>query len=376
MIVLILAGGLGKRMNSSKPKVIHDVNLKPMIVHVIEKALKLTPKKIYIIVGKYKNIIQETINEYISETSIIDYIIQHEPNGTGHAIMCCVNELKQYENQSVLILSGDVPFISFETLLKLLEKQNNILIANVDDPFGCGRIILKNNKISNVVEQKDCSDEEQKIKIINCGIYNLELNIILKYINRITNNNKANEYYLPDIIPLLINDNIDINYYNLENINEIVNVNSQNDLFNVNQYMIRNIESNDYFLGYIQLMNQLTTVGNITYEDFDTFVNNLSKNHIVYVIEDIKNKKIIGTGTCFIEPKIIHNCKSVGHIEDVVISNDVRNLGFGKLLIQKLTKYSFDNNCYKVILNCDEKNITFYEKCGFKKREIEMVKYF
>ena len=89
-IILIMAGGLGKRMNSELPKVLHKVNNKPMIIYIIENSLKINPYKILIIVGKYKQIIQETINLYINEniTKNIHYILQEEPKGTGHAIIC------------------------------------------------------------------------------------------------------------------------------------------------------------------------------------------------------------------------------------------------------------------------------------------------
>ena len=88
-LVLILAGGLGKRMNSELPKVLHLLKDKPLIVHVIETALQINPTKIGIIVGKYREIIEATINKYLKDTSKIEYIIQPEALGTGHAIMCC-----------------------------------------------------------------------------------------------------------------------------------------------------------------------------------------------------------------------------------------------------------------------------------------------
>ena len=105
-IVIIMAGGLGKRMNSDLPKVLHTVHNKPMLCHVIEQSLALNPYKIFIVVGKYKNIIEQTIGELNNK---VDYIVQPEPLGTGHAIQCCRDELLRYPNKKVLILSGDVP---------------------------------------------------------------------------------------------------------------------------------------------------------------------------------------------------------------------------------------------------------------------------
>ena len=97
LIVLIMAGGMGKRMNSELPKVLHPICGKPMLVHIIEQALILSPIKIGIIVGKYKKIIKETLLKYIS-LNRIDFIIQSEALGTGHAVQCCMSELTNYKN--------------------------------------------------------------------------------------------------------------------------------------------------------------------------------------------------------------------------------------------------------------------------------------
>ena len=133
MISIILAGGLGKRMNSEVPKVLHIVNGKPMICHVIDRALELNSEKILIIVGKYKEIIKQTIAEYIT-TDKICYIIQDEPLGTGNAIMSCIPFLKNInttEDQDFLILSGDVPLIKYDTLMYLtnFKKGVNCLLS-------------------------------------------------------------------------------------------------------------------------------------------------------------------------------------------------------------------------------------------------------
>ena len=121
---IILAGGLGKRMNSEIPKVLQQLCGKPMIVHIIEKVMKLNPKKIYIVVGKYRDIIKETIDHYniglssqITRMINIEYVYQETAQGTGHAIMCCEESLKnETANSKVLILSGDVPLIGENTI--------------------------------------------------------------------------------------------------------------------------------------------------------------------------------------------------------------------------------------------------------------------
>ena len=138
----------------------------------------------------------------------------------------------------------------------------------------------------------------------------------------------------------------------------------------------RNLEINDYYNGYLDLLSQLTEVNkkNITFEKFSNFIKNLNINHKIIVI--IHENKIVASGTLFIEDKIIHGISKVGHIEDIVVDSESRGLGLGKKIVSYLTNLAKENNCYKVILNCKEENCGFYQKCGYEKKEVEMVKYF
>lgn len=141
----------------------------------------------------------------------------------------------------------------------------------------------------------------------------------------------------------------------------------------MSQYIISELQKQDYHYGFLQLLEQLTTVdaNEIKYEQFsDQFDKITSKTFVIK-----SNNKIIGTASIFIESKFIHKLSSVGHIEDVVIDTEYRNKGLGKLLINHCTKYAREHQCYKIILNCDLKNVTFYEKCGFTSKNIEMSLY-
>lgn len=234
-VILIMAGGLGKRMNSELPKVLHLLKEKPLIIHVIETALKINPIKIGIIVGKYREIIQETINKYLKDTSKIEYIIQPEALGTGHAIMCCNDFLSNYKNSSVTILSGDVPLIKSNTLEKLTTSLNEcnaaLLINKLDNPIGYGRIIIHEEQFVKIVEEKDCNDEERKVDLVNSGIYSFKSETILNNISKITNNNKQNEYYLTDIFNFIDKKFIDLVY--LENKYEVMGVNTPEQLLSL-----------------------------------------------------------------------------------------------------------------------------------------------
>lgn len=250
MIVLIMAGGLGKRMESELPKVCHQVisledkNIsKPMLIQVILTAIKLNPEKIYLIVGKYKDLIENTIRNYLSfeDFELINWIIQENPLGTGHAIMCGIPELQNHLNTQTIILSGDVPLVSVKTLRNLLGLTNKLLITELNDPTGCGRIILNESKqIIKIIEEKDCTLDEKLIKLVNCGIYQINSNDLIELLPKIRSNNNSNEYYLTDIVGLMLDHNIKIEYYCLPNCfqYEVKNVNTKDDLENLNKFIM------------------------------------------------------------------------------------------------------------------------------------------
>lgn len=240
LTVCILAGGLGKRMKSNLPKVCHLFKNKPMIVHVINNALELKPEKIIIITGKYNEIIQETIKKYINIKLFnkLCFVEQNEPLGTGHAVKCSLKEYKIDEN--VLILNGDTPNLSIKLLSEFVNNSstNKLLISEVDDSYGYGRIIMNNkNEIQKIVEEKDASEEEKKINKINSGIYLIQSKYLLEFIPLIKNNNKSNEYYLTDIIEIMINHKINIFGYIIdkEDNNLILGVNTIEQLNNLEE---------------------------------------------------------------------------------------------------------------------------------------------
>lgn len=247
--IIIMAGGLGKRMNSELPKVLHLINNKPMIVHVIERAIELNVYKIIIVVGKYFNIIKSTIEKYINSELCekkLNYVIQENPLGTGNAIMCCKNILGKLPDyiKNVCILSGDVPLIRSETINNLLSNNDicKILISKIEDPSGYGRIVVENNNIIKIIEDKDCNSEEKKIKFINSGIYSFNISILLKYIEKIDNINANNEYYLTQIFELIKKDNYIIGYNYTDDLKEISGVNTKDQLYELEKLF--NVEIN------------------------------------------------------------------------------------------------------------------------------------
>ena len=125
---------------------------------------------------------------------------------------------------------------------------------------------------------------------------------------------------------------------------------------------------------YIKLLSQLSIVNNIPSTDFQKYIDDIYKNGIIY-IAILNNIKIIASGTIFLEQKIIRNYKMVGHIEDIVVDKDYRGFGISSAIINKLTEYGFENNSYKIILDCEENIKKVYEKCGFIQKSIQMANY-
>ena len=143
----------------------------------------------------------------------------------------------------------------------------------------------------------------------------------------------------------------------------------------MSNFTITQLQCNDYYNGFLQLLEQLTTVNSneISHDDFSKYMEKI--NSTVFVVKHDTDGKIIATATALIENKFIHKLSSVCHIEDVVVDSKYRNNGLGKKLIDHCVEYAKTKGCYKIILNCSEKNIQFYEKCGFKNKNVEMSLY-
>ncbi len=203
--VIIMAGGLGKRMGSDLPKVIHPVKGVPMIVRILRS---LPPDvRILVVVGKYKDIIQTTIREYTDVH--IEYVIQDSPLGTGHAIACCLPHIEH--DSRIVVLSGDVPLIRRETIEMMIRGKSSdnavpfvrVLTMTADDPSGYGRIITDHEGyLVKIVEHKDCSLAELACAAVNCGIYAFSGYFAHHFIPLIQNENAQHEYYLTDIVEL------------------------------------------------------------------------------------------------------------------------------------------------------------------------------
>ena len=240
--IIIMAGGLGKRMNTDAnnlPKVVHLVGGVPMIVRILREleAFRETAR-ILIVVGKYRSIIESTIRQYTD--IVVEYVIQDPALGTGHAIACCLPHISK--DDLVVVLSGDVPLIRRETIAKMFvgNPELRVLTMFMENPTGYGRIIYASettgSRFVKIVEEKDCSDAERACKIVNCGIYGFRGEIAHRFIPLIQNVNAQREYYLTDIVGLAYDAGIDIETYNIEDERrcEVVGINTLAELNAVN----------------------------------------------------------------------------------------------------------------------------------------------
>jgi len=214
LAVVILAAGLGKRMKSpEKPKVMFEICGKPMIQYVVELAMQVNAEKIIPIVGHYREQVISLLDNLFPDEKI-EYAVQAEQNGTGHAVMQTENLLNNFEGE-VLILSGDVPLLKLETVQKLIRehfdnKNDATLLTTVfKDSSGYGRIVRdENGNFTAIVEDKDATEEQKKVNEINPAVYIVNSKLLFDALSQITPENKQKEYYLTDIFHFIPKDKI------------------------------------------------------------------------------------------------------------------------------------------------------------------------
>ncbi|KAK1259412.1 Glucosamine 6-phosphate N-acetyltransferase [Acorus gramineus] len=144
-------------------------------------------------------------------------------------------------------------------------------------------------------------------------------------------------------------------------------------------FEIRRLGITDNQKGFVDLLNQLTTVGSVTDAEFRSRFEDLAAlgdDHVVCVVEDRRSGRIVGTGSVFVEKKFIHRCGSVGHVEDVVVDSAARGWRLGRRIVGFLSDHARSVGCYKVILDCTAEMRGFYERCGFVEKNVQMAMYF
>lgn len=305
LISLILAAGKGTRMKSELPKVVHKVNGVPMIKKIMNTLNNLGVEKNILVLGHKKEVVLKAIEKDV------DYVIQEEQLGTGHAVLMAKDKLQNYDGD-VMVLCGDTPLLREETLKALYNKHlksnatTTILTSIYENPFGYGRIVKKNGLVESIIEQKEATLEEQKIKEVNAGVYIFNSQKLFDALSKMDNNNAQGEYYLTDVIKIQVAKNEIVESYILDDNKEILGINSKVQLSQAEK-VLRDRKNK-------KLMNE----GVILIDPFTTYIEEnvkIGEDTTIYPGVIIQGDTTIGK-----------NCKLIGNsrIIDSKVANNVR----------------------------------------------------
>jgi bifunctional UDP-N-acetylglucosamine pyrophosphorylase/glucosamine-1-phosphate N-acetyltransferase len=238
MNVVILAAGMGKRMQSALPKVLHPLAGKPLLSHVIDTARTLSPSSLCIIYGHGGDVVPQAV-----QAPDVSFAKQEPQLGTGHAVMQAVPHLR--DDVPTLVLYGDVPLTTGESLRQLLDSAGSnklaILTVELEDPTGYGRIVRENGKIVGIVEQKDATEEQRAITEVNTGIMVVPTAKLKSWLSTLSNNNAQKEYYLTDIVARAVADDVEVVSAHPAAVWETLGVNSKVQLAELERIHQRNL---------------------------------------------------------------------------------------------------------------------------------------
>lgn len=224
MSVVILAAGKGTRMYSDLPKVLHPLAGKPMVQHVIDAAMKLGAQQVHLVYGHGGELLQKTLTD-----PALNWVLQAEQLGTGHAMQQAAPHFA--DDEDVLMLYGDVPLISVDTLQRLLAAKPQggigLLTVKLNNPSGYGRIVREHGDVVGIVEHKDANDTQREINEINTGILVANGRDLKRWLSLLDNNNAQGEFYITDIIALAHADGKKIAAVHPARLSEVEGVNNR-----------------------------------------------------------------------------------------------------------------------------------------------------
>jgi bifunctional UDP-N-acetylglucosamine pyrophosphorylase / glucosamine-1-phosphate N-acetyltransferase len=200
--VVILAAGQGTRMRSDTHKVLHPIASRPLLLHLLDRVDGIGASKRVVVVGKGRDQVEQALNGCGATV-----VHQAEQKGTGHAVLQAAQALEGYDG-AVLVLYGDTPFVKADTLKRMLERLDGedgpgvvVLASQPDDPGAYGRIILrKGDTIAKMVEYRDATEDERAVRLCNSGMMAVRCGDLFRWLGKVSNDNAAGEYYLPDIV--------------------------------------------------------------------------------------------------------------------------------------------------------------------------------
>ena len=299
---VVLAAGRGKRMKSEHPKVLHPVLERPMLSFVLDAVKKISPERIVVVVGFGKEEVKERI-----QSDHIEYVLQGEQLGTGHAVMCAEETLRGFRG-TVVIVNGDFPLIRPETLSSFIEDHAKnaatltLLTTALDNPQGYGRIVRdREGNILKVVEEKDAAPEEKGIKEINAGLYCVESDFLWRALEHINTENEQQEYYLPDIVNVAFQNREVVNGFAVSDSEEVLGVNDRVELANVER-ILRRRRNEELMLSGVTIVDpEVTYISPQVSIGGDTVI---YPNTFIYGNTEIGNKCSIGPSVWIQDSKI------------------------------------------------------------------------
>jgi bifunctional UDP-N-acetylglucosamine pyrophosphorylase/glucosamine-1-phosphate N-acetyltransferase len=234
MNIVILAAGMGKRMHSALPKVLHPLAGKPLLSHVVDTARSLHPSTLTVVYGHGGDAVPQAL-----QGADLAFALQEPQLGTGHAVQQAAGRLD--DTVPTLVLYGDVPLTKAGTLQRLLDNAGSdklaVLTVNLSDPTGYGRMVRKNGAIVSIVEQKDASAAERAITEVNTGIMVVPTAKLKAWLANLSNNNAQGEYYLTDIVALAVADGVAVTSAQPDEVAETLGVNSKLQLAELERLM-------------------------------------------------------------------------------------------------------------------------------------------
>lgn len=303
---VILAAGMGTRMKSQMPKVVHKVCGKELCKWVIDESKKAGAQKVVTIIGHKADMVRPIIED---ETEIA---IQAEQKGTGHAVMQAVDFIRNYDGY-VVILNGDTPLIQAQTVSKAIEyhkesgNQATVITAILDDATGYGRIVRNaDGNVIKIVEQKDASEEEKKINEINSGMYVFDAQSLVYALGKLTPNNAQGEYYLTDTLEILLETGKKIGAYAIEDNDEIRGINNRIQLSEAEEIM-RNRINRRHMTEGVTFINP-----SATYIEADVVI---GADSIIGPNVELKGKTIIGENCVIGQGSRIENAEIGNNVE-------------------------------------------------------------
>jgi bifunctional UDP-N-acetylglucosamine pyrophosphorylase/glucosamine-1-phosphate N-acetyltransferase len=234
LTVVVLAAGKGTRMKSALPKVLHPVLGRPLLGWVLETALELDPARIVLVTSADGARIEEAARRTVGERCALATAVQDPPRGTGHAVQVALEAVPDVQDGVVLVLYGDMPLVRSEGLRELLEAQATagagamaLLTAELDDPFGYGRILRGDDGVvCGIVEEKDCDDQQRLIDETNPGLYAFDAAVLREVLPQLSDDNAQGELYLTDAVGLFASTGRPVADVALEDSEEASGVNS------------------------------------------------------------------------------------------------------------------------------------------------------